>query len=69
MKRKSTKKPYWEMSLEELREATKEFDGPVDISKTRPLTKEERARWNRSKKGPHYSIFVHSGKTKAVTDL
>jgi len=45
MKRKRVQKPYWEMNLEELEEATKEFDGPIDPSKIRPLTKGERARF------------------------
>lgn len=59
-KKKSTKpsKPYWEMTTEELREATKEFDGPLDESQWRPLTKSERAKFERMQKGPHHSIFI-----------
>lgn len=60
-KKKSTKpsKPYWEMTTEELREATKEFDGPIDESQWRPMTKSERTRFERMQKGPHRSIFIH----------
>jgi hypothetical protein len=60
-------KPYWEMSRDELREATKEFDGPVDLAKTRPLSKKERAEWERMSSGPAYSIRVYGGKKRAVT--
>ena len=58
MKRNKRTKPYWEMNLEELREATKEFDGPIDMSKTRALTKAERARWDRTRRQPTKSIFL-----------
>jgi hypothetical protein len=54
-------KPHWEMTTEELREATKEFDRPIPLSKTRPLTKQERVRWERSKRQPSRSVFILSG--------
>ena len=59
-KKKSTKpsKPYWEMNTAELREATREFDGPMNESEWRPMTKSERARFERMQKGPHRSIFI-----------
>jgi hypothetical protein len=60
-------KPYWEMNLKELREATKEFDGPINPSRLKPLSKAERARWERMRKGPVYSIFVHRAKKRRVT--
>jgi hypothetical protein len=47
MNRNKKQKPYWEMNLEELREATKEFDEEFVADKARPLTPKERARWER----------------------
>ena len=67
MARAKPKKPYWEMNLKELRAATKEFDKPIDPSRLKPLAKEERARFERMRKGPIYSIFVHRGKKRQVT--
>src|SRR5438128_3860044 len=52
------RKPYWKMNLEELREATKEFDKPIPMSKTRPLSKAERAWFERARRGPSVSLFV-----------
>ncbi len=53
MKKKKNSKPYWEMTTEELREATKEFDVPSDTDYGfRPLTPKERAQWNRIKRRP-----------------
>jgi hypothetical protein len=43
MKRPS--KPYWEMTLPELREATKEFDEEFVADKSRALTADEKALW------------------------
>ncbi|MBL8795132.1 MAG: hypothetical protein JNM56_14580 [Planctomycetia bacterium] len=45
MSRKSKQKPYWEMTTEELAEATKEFDEEFVADTFRPLTPEERAEW------------------------
>src|SRR5205809_1797 len=45
MTRKRPTKPYWEMTTAELREATKEFDEEFVADKSRPLTPQERARW------------------------
>ena len=67
MAKAKPKKPYWEMSLKELREATKEFDKPIPASRLKPLSKEDRARFERMRKGPVYSIFVHRGKKRQVT--
>lgn len=49
MSTKRKQKPYWEMNLEELREATKEFDEEHVEDKFKPLTPEMRARWERAK--------------------
>ena len=59
-KKKSAKptKPYWEMTLDELRDATKEFDGPINESEWRPMTKAERAEFERMQKKPARSIFI-----------
>jgi hypothetical protein len=55
------KKPYWEMTAAELAEATKEYDRPIPLSKTRPLNKKERELFERMRKGPHRSIFISRG--------
>jgi hypothetical protein len=49
MSRKSTAKPYWEMSTEDLREATKEFDQEFVADKAKELTPAMKARWERAK--------------------
>jgi hypothetical protein len=58
MKRKKSQKPYWEMNADELAEATREFDRPVPLSKTSPLTPQERAEFERMRRSPHRSVFV-----------
>jgi hypothetical protein len=55
---KRHKKPCWDMSCEELREATKEFDRPIPLSKTRPLSQKEQALFERMRKSPQRSIFI-----------
>jgi hypothetical protein len=42
---------YAAMSLAELRDATKEFDNPVNPSKFREMNPAERARWERVRRG------------------
>jgi hypothetical protein len=49
MSRKKDAKPYWEMTTAELREATKEFDEEFVFERTKPLSPEMRARWERAK--------------------
>ena len=49
MTRKASAKPYWEMTTEELRKATKEFDEEFVADKGKPLNREMRARWERAK--------------------
>ena len=49
MTRKRSAKPYWEMTTAELREATKQFDEEFVAEKSRPLTSEEQALWERAK--------------------
>jgi hypothetical protein len=62
MKIKKPKKPYWEMSTAELREATKQFDEEFVGDKARPLTPEMKARWERAEaKG----ASVENGDTEA----
>jgi hypothetical protein len=41
------RKPYWEMTAQELAEATKQFDEPFVADQSRPLTPAEREQWNR----------------------
>ena len=60
MTKKRSKKPYWEMNAQELANATAEFDEEFVIDKSRPLTPEERARWERARrKRPriHHSTY------------
>ena len=49
MSRKPAVKPYWEMTTEELREATKEFDEEFVADKAKELTPAMKARWERAK--------------------
>ena len=63
---KSKSKPYWEMNLDELRDATKQFDKSIPLSKTRPLTKSERAEFEESRNAGVRSIFI-SRRPKTVT--
>jgi hypothetical protein len=52
MSRKKPTKPNWEMTLDELREATKAFDQEFVVDKSRPLTREERALWEEIRAQP-----------------
>src|SRR4051812_7689703 len=52
MSRKSTGKPYWEMTTKELRDATKEFDAEFVADKATPLDAELRERWERARAKP-----------------
>ncbi len=52
MSRKNSSKPCWEMTTEELREATKEFDEEFVADKASPLTPEMQARWQRARAKP-----------------
>jgi hypothetical protein len=47
--REKAAKRYWEMSMEELREATKEFDEEFVAEETRPLAPQMRQRWEIAK--------------------
>jgi hypothetical protein len=44
------KKPYWEMKPEELAKATRQFDEPFVIDRSRPLNPAEKAEWKKAKK-------------------
>jgi hypothetical protein len=50
--RERPKKPYWEMTTEELAEATAEFDREFIGDTFRPLTPKERAEWERARRKP-----------------
>lgn len=50
MRREKAKKPYWEMTGEELAEATAEFDQEFIAETFRPLTPAQRALWKRIKR-------------------
>lgn len=42
-------KPYWEMTPEELQEATKEFDEEFVADQAKPLSRQMQIRWQRAK--------------------
>jgi uncharacterized protein (DUF4415 family) len=48
MKTKKPTKPYWEMTTEELREATKQFDEEFVGDKAKPLSPRMRALWEKA---------------------
>jgi hypothetical protein len=48
MSRKKAAKAYWEMTTDELQEATKEFDNEFVADNARPLTPQMRGRWQRA---------------------
>jgi hypothetical protein len=49
MSRKKNGKPYWEMTTEELLEATKQFDEEFVAERSKPLTPEMKALWEQAK--------------------
>ena len=49
MSLKKPAKPYWEMTTDELREATKEFDEEFVADKAKPLSPQMQAKWERAK--------------------
>jgi CRISPR/Cas system CSM-associated protein Csm2 small subunit len=71
------KKPYWEMSAKELAEATKQFDEPLVVDRSRPLNATEREQWKRVKRKrgrpkvgrghQRVSISVEKGLLKRIT--
>ena len=58
MKHPKRPKPFWKMNADELAEATKQFDREIPDTAMRPLTKRQRAIWERAKRQPSRSIFV-----------
>jgi hypothetical protein len=46
------RKPYTGMTTRELAAATKQFDEPNVVDRSRPLTKAERKQWERLKRKP-----------------
>jgi hypothetical protein len=58
-------KTFWEMTDAERDADVKQYDKPIPLSKTRPLTKKERQQFERMRRSPHRSIFI----TKGVDDV
>ena len=56
--RKPKPKQYWEMTTEELAEATREFDADAPEVKGRRLTRKERAAWDKAMSRDARSIFI-----------
>ncbi len=52
MSKRNKKKPYWEMTTEELAAATAEFDQEFIADTFSPLTPEMKARWQAAKRKP-----------------
>lgn len=58
MNRKKTREPLWEMTTEELQDATEEFDEEFVADRAKPMTSAMRTRWERAKaKLPHAAVF------------
>jgi len=66
MKNKNRKKTFWEMTKAERDAMVKEFDKPIRFEATRPLTRAERAHWQRARRGPVYSLSVYNGKERTI---
>jgi len=66
MTRKRAAKPYWEMTLSELRESTKEFDEEFVADKSRPLTPAEQALWEKIRARRTLATNGHAQKTVTV---
>ncbi len=49
MNRKKSPEPYWEMTTEELGEATKQFDEEFVADQGQPMSAEMKVRWERAK--------------------
>ena len=64
-------KPYWQMNTAELQEATKEFDEEFVILKSKPLSPEMQAKWDKARrKKPAKPKSVAAGLSVSVqTDL
>lgn len=68
MKKQKTK-AYWEMNVEELSEATKEFDKPLPASRMRALSKTAQAKFEKSQRSGVRSVFVSRSPTKVTLEL
>jgi|SRR6516225_4561059 hypothetical protein len=72
-------KKHWQMSSKELAQATKQFDEPLVVDRSRPLTPAERKQWDRVKKKrgrpkvgqgfQRVSVSIERGLLKRVTAL
>lgn len=66
MKEATKKKPWTKMTTRELAAATERFDGPIQFEDTQPLSRAERARWTRARRGPVFSLRVYDGKQRTI---
>jgi hypothetical protein len=70
MSKIAKRKSWVKMTAAELVEATKQFDKPIPLSRTRPLSPRNRARWKRAQKSkPDVSIFVDGGHAEVLVHL
>jgi hypothetical protein len=73
------KKSYWEMTTKELEEATRQFDEPFVVRRSRPLTATEKEEWRAAKRKrgrpkvgrgfQRISVSMEQGLLKQVTAL
>jgi hypothetical protein len=66
MSKKKNPKPYWEMTTDELREATKEFDEEFVFERTKPLTPKMKAAWEAAKAKGEASTNGKTDQTIAI---
>src|SRR4051812_9702520 len=66
MARSEKSKSWAQMNARELAAATKQFDKPLRFEDTQPLTRAERARWERARRGPMYSLRIYNGKPRTI---
>lgn len=55
------RKPYWEMTTAELREATREFDQPLIADKGKPLSPAEQDRFRKARE---HAVAVKRGRPR-----
>ena len=69
MTRNKNRKPWTQLTLEELREATKEFDEPIPFSATRALTAAERARFEQGRRASALKNGVGRSKSRKHREI
>jgi len=68
MKNKKQTTPWGKMTAAELAAATKQFDKPLPAKAMRPLSRRNRARWERAKSAGFKSVYI-GRKEKLVLEV